>query len=1604
MPSHASLLHNFKLLQGSTQSDHTTTVICALPHFNPVGLLCHYLFVPYCGATGYFTSHETVSKSPSLWLQMISRFRGTFSVVPNAVLDNDSSTEVPPNVDLGSLHFLGNGSDSVSTESMRRFRDKFSGRGLRKGVLQAFYWLSEHTMLLCSSTEDELVVEGSKVSSGRPHPSISVRIVDPNTREEVGEGEEGEVWVDSESKAMGYWNREELTKEVFRAQLVGDKEKIYLRTGDMGFLLSGRLFVSGRRENLMLVSGRRVYMNDIEHRMEAQFPELRPGRTAAVEWDSTLALADHMVSPTHTQAPRKGIGLFAELQNEEHFQAADCHALTERIAAQVGLYYRVETLLVALLPKNTMPHSCSGERHRPLCKARHLSGLLQVIYQWSPSSTDSRAVRPECVPLPPTPIPAKQSTTRKPPSPGQKQQVTSPAKVPELKLEASPTFEEEISAGVPRKESRFCLEDAPPTDQLETLASVAQSALRLEHLAPPDAAERERSRGLVGQENAVLSIISTVLEEDIGMDTNIWEHGCDSISAIEISSSLEQHLGFSVEPHLLFAYQTPRALLEKLKRTLLHLCSPVGAEPDGLDAPPLPLGSRRSLMSSQEDEVAIVGMACQFPGCSSPEELWELLTEKKVTVSHFQDPTTGTWIHGGFTDRMAVFDYKWFNTSEREAATLDPQQSLLLHTASECLRRSGYTSLDEVRGSRIGVFIGFWGSDTRALSLSSEKKPPYTSYIGTMTANRISYAFDLKGPSMAVDTACAASLTALEVAIAFLHLGKCSEALVGGVNALLDPRVFEVSSEMGVTSPKGESLVFDVEARGYVRGEGCGMVLVKRVRDALRHRNRILAVVRSVESLHNGISATPTAPNIQSQSQLLRTSLGSATLGPSDLSYFEAHGTGTPLGDPMEMTAIQEVFATQSEVNREPRVGPLIVGSIKANIGHLEAAAGIAGIIKTVLVLEHAKAPGNPGLKTLNPAMKIESEKILHPTEMVALDSHYMYRPQSYNLLSAAVSSFGIGGSIANAVLQQFSQLPHLGQTECSLILEGEIGDTTRDQVMTAIQLLRARLRPFNSAYRYCVEGFQRAMKPVKVPACEMYYHHPAFLTFCLLYSIARTLQAHGTDLSFMMGTTLCAEMVVLAVSDVLLLSDAMRVLLAGMAPHVFNIKFIIEEEMEPMMSFLSPTLNQLCLPGRFPPASLNQLIYEVQRKNPMQSTCSNPSLAANLVSIAKSGYGPLLTVTLHPESTIVKATKKISKSASVLNINSPGLIDHFRETCLQLRANSDKIISKTDGPSADVEMPRFYERFPMRAVQRGLPVQKVKGEGRVRTPGKPRTKSDDVVKPKHRLSCADESGYLTQTTSAESLKNSTPVTSPTKPHPKPHPPVTLPTDPTMSSTEKAILSGTMDFIRGDLLSDLALTDEEAGERELPSLGLDSVALIELQDHLLQSWKVDLPLLRMMSDLNTIRAIAREVAELSEENRKQEAKKGAYYTIPPTEELGLYSREKLSGVQNFTVGRWGYGKVEFFGTADISELDLHSQLVESERGSIRLGETSKLRLNQPALLFFKSASSSSSSSQGVGERGGTARELLKSLGDSASLVNSDWATGEVVIKIDRFPS
>ena len=300
----------------------------------------------------------------------------------------------------------------------------------------------------------------------------------------------------------------------------------------------------------------------------------------------------------------------------------------------------------------------------------------------------------------------------------------------------------------------------------------------------------------------------------------------------------------------------------------------------------------------------------------------------------------------------------------QESKFIDPQQRLLLEVCWEALEEAGQ-SPEKLVGSATGVFIGISNHDYSQLQLHQSTE--LNAYFGTgnaasVAANRLSYVLDLRGPSWAVDTACSSSLVSVHQACQSLRQGECQLAVAGGVNLILTPQVTITFSQAGLMSADGHCKAFDAAADGYVRSEGCGMVVLKRLSDALRDQDNILAVIRGSAINQDGRSNGLTAPNGLAQQTLIRQALDNAGVTPSQISYVEAHGTGTALGDPIELNALKEVLM----VERSPEQ-TLWVGSVKTNIGHLEAAAGIAGLIKVVLSLKNREIPANLHLKQLNP-------------------------------------------------------------------------------------------------------------------------------------------------------------------------------------------------------------------------------------------------------------------------------------------------------------------------------------------------------------------------------------------------------------------------------------------------------------------------------------------------------------------------------------------------------------------------------------------------------------------------------------------------------------
>ncbi|MCB0165378.1 MAG: type I polyketide synthase [Anaerolineae bacterium] len=426
------------------------------------------------------------------------------------------------------------------------------------------------------------------------------------------------------------------------------------------------------------------------------------------------------------------------------------------------------------------------------------------------------------------------------------------------------------------------------------------------------------------------------------------------------------------------------------------------------------------------EPIAIIGLGCRFPGnCDTPAAFWNLLKQGQDAITeipadrwdvdayYHADPKAPGKIvtrYGGFIQHPADFDAPFFNISKKEAVSLDPQQRLLLEVSWEALENAGCVPA-ELMGSQTGVFIGISTNDYFQ-QLVARNHVDIDGYLGTgyahsVATGRLSYLLGLTGPSMAVDTSCSSSLVAVHLACQSLRNGESDLALAGGVNIILTPENSIALSKAQMLAPDGRCKTFDAAANGYVRAEGCGMVVLKRLSDAVVDGDTILALIRGTAVNQDGQSSGLTAPNGQAQQAVIRQALASGGVDPSQISYVEAHGTGTLLGDPIELGALSAVL-TQDRSRTEP----LLVGSVKTNIGHLEAAAGVAGLIKVVLALQHQHIPAHLHLKQPNPHIDCDDFSIKTPTELTPW-------PAKESRRLAGVSSFGFSGTNAHIVIEE---------------------------------------------------------------------------------------------------------------------------------------------------------------------------------------------------------------------------------------------------------------------------------------------------------------------------------------------------------------------------------------------------------------------------------------------------------------------------------------------------------------------------------------------------------------------------------------------------------
>ena len=504
---------------------------------------------------------------------------------------------------------------------------------------------------------------------------------------------------------------------------------------------------------------------------------------------------------------------------------------------------------------------------------------------------------------------------------------------------------------------------------------------------------------------------------EISDERSMQDFGLSSRDVVVLSGDLERLLGTTLDATIAYEFNTIAALAEHLMQgrgsgAVSGSDATASAGAASSAGGPLPLGQR---------DIAVVGMAGRYPGADNADEMWELFSNYRSGVGELP---AGRWseysrapemtrrmeqaqLTGGYIEDIASFDAEFFGLSPLEAANMDPQQRIILQLTWEALE-DAHIPANQLRGKPVGVFMGNTNNDYGMLiSADPAEAHPYalTGNSSSIIANRVSYAFDFRGPSVAMDTACSSSLVAIHQAVRSLRDGDSEVAVAGGVNLLCSPFATVAFSELGVLSPTGGIRAFSDDADGIVRSDGAGVVVLKRLEDARRDGDNVLAVIKGSAVNSDGRSNGLTAPNPDAQVDVLRSAYADARIDPQAVDYVEAHGTGTILGDPIEATALGTVLGRQRDVAE-----PLLLGSAKTNFGHTEAAAGVAGVMKVVLAMREGVLPPSLNYSGPNPYIDFDREHL----EVVEDPREW---PEYSGRAIAGVSGFGFGGTNAHVVI-----------------------------------------------------------------------------------------------------------------------------------------------------------------------------------------------------------------------------------------------------------------------------------------------------------------------------------------------------------------------------------------------------------------------------------------------------------------------------------------------------------------------------------------------------------------------------------------------------------
>jgi acyl transferase domain-containing protein/acyl-CoA synthetase (AMP-forming)/AMP-acid ligase II/acyl carrier protein len=977
MVTHGNLIHNCQLIyQFFGQTPESQGVIW-LPPYHDMGLIGGILQSMYGDLSVTLMSPIAFLQKPVRWLQAISRYQATTSGGPNFAYDlacRQITPEQLASLDLSNWEVAFTGAEPIRAQTLERFAETFAPCGFRREAFYPCYGMAETTLIVSGglksqaptihhvqavALEKNQVLDATNkdnvrtiVGCGYSSSDQEVIVVDPELLTRCPDRRVGEIWVSGASVAQGYWNQPQQTKEVFQNYLADEKTGPFLRTGDLGFLLDGELFITGRLKDLIIIMGRNHYPQDIEITVEKSHPALRPdnGAVFAIEINNSERL------------------VVVQEVERSYLRRLNANEVIGAIRKAVAEEHDLQTYAILLLKTNSLPKTSSGKVRRSACREGFIAASLDVVADWSLHPENKSEFRH---------LESEVESLLKNLKEGNLQALTS-----------------ENQSLLPVIDSQ--LEQPPASIDAPTLNQKQESPTK-----------EEIAAWLIAKVAQQLQVSS----QEIKVFEPLAQYGLDSLAAVRISGELQEWLKREISPTILYDYPTIQALAQ-------YLVGTVAVSSDLVSSQVTPNSHQ------ENDVIAIIGLGCRFPKANNPEAFWQLLRDgvdaigevpaDRWNVDAFYDPNRNQpgkmntrW--GGFLEQVDQFDSEFFSISPREAQSIDPQQRLLLEVSWEALENAGKAP-EKLAGSNTGVFVGISNFDYSQLQFyqtSGLNAYTATGNAFSIAANRLSYFLDLHGPSWAVDTACSSSLVAVHQACQSLRQGECELALAGGVNLILTPQLTITFSQAGMMAADGRCKTFDADADGYVRSEGCGVVVLKRLADATRDGDNILAIIKGSAVNQDGRSNGLTAPNSHAQQAVIQKALQNANVTAAEIGYIEAHGTGTFLGDPIEMNALKAVLTPE----RSP-AQLCIIGSVKTNIGHLEVAAGIAGLIKVILSLQHQQIPPHLHLKQINPHIPLAETPLY-----IASQLQPWRRSQQRRL--AGVSSFGFGGTNAHVILEE---------------------------------------------------------------------------------------------------------------------------------------------------------------------------------------------------------------------------------------------------------------------------------------------------------------------------------------------------------------------------------------------------------------------------------------------------------------------------------------------------------------------------------------------------------------------------------------------------------